>query len=100
MFQWLKKRFMSQCEERRPDVTAKLLPVCLAVWVAVRATRRRQSNLSRGEVCLLRALSSRLARDKLMLQRHDKTEEEEEVRRRSSVLVLDTLDVNKLFNWF
>lgn len=57
-------------------MTVKLLPVCLAVWVAVRATLRRHSNLSSGEVCLLRALSSRLARDKLMLQRHEKTEEE------------------------
>lgn len=49
----------------------QFVPVRLGVWVAVRATRRRQSSLRRGEVCLLSWLSSLFARDKLILRRHE-----------------------------
>lgn len=57
--------------ERHGDRQA--VPVPRGVWVAVRATLRRQSSLRRGEVCWLSLLSSLFARDKFKLKKHSKS---------------------------
>lgn len=67
----------------------------LGVWVAVRATQRRQSSLRKGDVCWLSWLSSLFARDKLMLQRHNM-----KITKRSLIWILYIWNCDKVFAFF